>query len=137
MEPTFRDALGALRNSYYQKGMYEESLEAARKLHAARGEFDVVEALERGWSRGGYREAMSEAAEALISQSNPANAMRIATLLTYAGDTQRALDWLETAYRERLQNMVYLGVYPKWDPLRSDPRFQDLVRRMNLPPTAF
>jgi TolB-like protein/Flp pilus assembly protein TadD len=137
MEPTFRDALAALRNSYHQKGMYEESLEAARKLHTARGELDVVEALERGWSRGGYREAVREAAEALISQSNPANAMRIAALLTYAGDTERALEWLEIAYRERLQNMIYLGVYPKWDSLRSDPRFQDLVRRMNLPTTAF
>jgi tetratricopeptide (TPR) repeat protein len=133
MEPTFRDALGCLKSSYHQKGMYPESLDVARDLFTVRGELDVVEALERGWSRGGYREAMNEAAEALISQSNPANAMRIAELLTYAGDTERALDWLETAYLERLQNMVYLAVYPKWDPLRSDPRFQDLLRRMNLP----
>ena len=133
MEPTFRDALGALRNSYHQKGMYEESLEVAKRLYVARGEHDVAEALERGRSHGGYQEAMRQAAEALMARSNPGNAMRVAALFTYAGDTERALDWLETAYRERLQNMIYLGVYPKWDPLRSDPRFQDLLRRMNLP----
>ena len=136
MEPTFRDALSALRSSYHQKGMYEESLEAARTLHVARGEHDVEDALVRGSLDGGYQEAMRKAAEALMARSNPANAMRIAALLTYAGDKDGALEWLEIAYRERLQNMVYLGVYPKWDPLRSDPRFQDLLRRMNLPPLA-
>ncbi len=137
MEPTFRDALSALRSSYHQKGMYEESFEAARTLHVARGEYDVEDALVRGNLDGGYQEAMRQAAEALMARSNSANAMRIAALLTYAGDKDRALEWLETAYRERLQNMVYLGVNPKWDPLRSDPRFQDLLRRMNLPTIAF
>jgi tetratricopeptide (TPR) repeat protein len=137
MEPTFRDALSALRGAYHLKGMHEESLEVAKRFYVGRGEHDVTEALDRGNSFGGYREAMRQAAEAMVAHSNPGNAMRIAALFTYAGDTERALDWLEIAYRERLQNMIYLGVHPKWDPLRSDPRFQDLLRRMNLPTTAF
>jgi hypothetical protein len=137
MEPTFRDALGALSGAYHLKGMYEESLEVASRAYRARGEHDVAEALDRGNSLGGYREARRQAAEVMAAHSNPGNAMRIAALFTYAGDTERALDWLEIAYRERLQNMIYLGVHPKWDPLRSDPRFQDLLRRMNLPTTAF
>lgn len=32
-----------------------------------------------------------------------------------------------------MQNLVYLNVYLKWDPLRDDPRFQELIRRMNYP----
>jgi len=60
--------------------------------------------------------------------------MRIATLYIYAGEKDRALDWLEIAFQERMQDLVYLNVYPKWDPLRDDPRFQDLLRRMNFPP---
>ncbi|MBN1221654.1 MAG: protein kinase [Candidatus Aminicenantes bacterium] len=44
-----------------------------------------------------------------------------------------ALDWLEIAYQEGIQNLVYLNVYPKWDPLRGDPRFQELICRMNFP----
>jgi hypothetical protein len=40
---------------------------------------------------------------------------------------------LEAAYRERSWYMVFLGVDPKFDTLRSDPAFQDLVRRLNLP----
>ncbi len=71
--------------------------------------------------------------EALVARTNRAYAMDIATLYTYAGEKDRALDWLEIAYQERVQNMVYLNVYPKWDPLRDDPRFQDLIRLMDFP----
>ena len=41
--------------------------------------------------------------------------------------------WLETAYRERATNMIYLQADSRLDGLRSDPRFQDLLRRMNFP----
>jgi len=48
------------------------------------------------------------------------------------GDKARALQWLEKAYQERSNSMAYLGVDPLVDPLRSDPRFQDLLRRIGL-----
>ena len=85
-------------------------------------------------AEGGYQMAMRQAAEALAARSNRAYSMGIATLYTYAGEKDRALDWLEIAFQERMQNLVYLNVYPKWDPLRDDRRFQDLLRRMNFPP---
>ena len=50
------------------------------------------------------------------------------------GDTNRALTWLERAYQERSDYLVYLKVEPMADSLRSDPRFADLVRRIGLPP---
>jgi TolB-like protein/Tfp pilus assembly protein PilF len=133
LEPNFVDALAGLRNSFHMKGMYEEALVAAKKVFVARGEHDVAEALERGNAEGGYSEAMRRAAESMVARSNLAYALRIATLYTFAGEKERALDWLEKAYQERLQNMIYLRVYPKWDPLRDDPHFLDLLRRMNLP----
>ncbi len=40
------------------------------------------------------------------------------------------------AYQEKIQNLIYLNVYPKWDPLRDDPRFQELIRRMNYPKSS-
>ena len=49
------------------------------------------------------------------------------------GDSNEALRWLERAYDERDVHMVFLGVDPKWDPLREDPRFIRLVNRMKLP----
>lgn len=133
LEPEFVDALSGLRNCFHQKGMYEESLDATRRLFNARGDHDLVEAIERGNAEGGYQMTMRQAAEALAARSNRAYSMRIATLYTYAVEKDRALEWLEIAYQERMQNLVYLNVYPKWDPLRDDPRFQDLLRQMNFP----
>jgi len=49
------------------------------------------------------------------------------------GEKERAFEWLEKAYKER-EGLVYLKVDPRWDPLHDDPRFQDLLLRMNLAP---
>ena len=58
--------------------------------------------------------------------------MGIAHHYLRAGDNGRAIDWLERAYEVHNPNLPYLGA-PDYDPLRSDPRFQDLLCRMNLP----
>ena len=50
------------------------------------------------------------------------------------GDKKRALASLEKAYEERSFSLVTINCFPQWDPLRSDPRFQDLVRRIGLDP---
>ena len=49
------------------------------------------------------------------------------------GEKGEAMSWLERAYEEHDQWMVYIKSYPGWDALRSEPRFQALVRRMNFP----
>ncbi len=82
---------------------------------------------------GGYKEAMRQAAEALSARSNRAYSLGIAMLYAYAGEKRKALDWLEIAYQEKMQDLVYLNVYPHWDPLRDDPRFKELIRQMNFP----
>jgi hypothetical protein len=50
-----------------------------------------------------------------------------------AGENSLALDWLERGFEERDTWMPFLSADPMYDPLREDPRFQDLLRRMNLP----
>ncbi|HEV2663533.1 MAG TPA: tetratricopeptide repeat protein, partial [Blastocatellia bacterium] len=59
----------------------------------------------------------------------------VAMILVYIGlgDKDRAFAWLEKAYQERSNFMAYIKVEPMADPLRSDPRFDDLLRRMRLP----
>ena len=61
-------------------------------------------------------------------------AIDIARVHVGLGEREQALDWLEKAFVERDPNMVFLKFHSVWDPLRSDPRFQDLLRRMNFPP---
>jgi hypothetical protein len=49
------------------------------------------------------------------------------------GEKDDAFEFLEAAYKERASLMVFLGVRPTFDNIRSDPRFADLLRRMGLP----
>ncbi len=56
--------------------------------------------------------------------------------MVYAGlsDVESALEWLERAYETRDARLTFLAVEPKWDFMRQHPRFQDLLRRLALPP---
>ena len=56
-----------------------------------------------------------------------------ATVYAGTGDKDTALQWLERSYGERSAEMPNLKIEPLFDNLRSDPRFQDLMRRMNFP----
>ena len=48
------------------------------------------------------------------------------------GDYDEAFAWFERAYQEKSASLQYLKVYPLFDPVRKDPRFADLVRRVGL-----
>ena len=57
----------------------------------------------------------------------------MAGLLVALGEEDDALDTLEKAFEEHQGSVVWINVEPKLDPLRDEPRFQALVRRLNLP----
>jgi eukaryotic-like serine/threonine-protein kinase len=57
----------------------------------------------------------------------------IAELFAMLGNKSEALNWLQKAFTERESPMVFLRSDPVFDPLRSDPRFQALVQKMNFP----
>jgi hypothetical protein len=52
------------------------------------------------------------------------------------GEHHQALEYLERAYEEKSHWMIYLHIDPGMDPLRGDPHFQDILRRVGLPPEA-
>jgi hypothetical protein len=58
----------------------------------------------------------------------------IARACAEAGEKDEAFAWLQKAYQERDYQMTLLKVNPSFDSLRSDPRFNDLLRRVNLAP---
>ena len=60
--------------------------------------------------------------------------LMIARIYVGLGDQTQALAWLEKSYQDRSLGEFDLLVAAEFDPLRSDPRFQDLLRRMGLPP---
>jgi tetratricopeptide (TPR) repeat protein len=128
-------ALSALRSTYHHKGMYEEALEIWKRSFAAKGDQEAEEALARGYAEAGYSGALTRVAEMLIARSRTTyvTSWQIGTLYTRAGKNDEALEWLEKAYEEHDGNMPSISIDPIFDGLRDDPRFQDLLRRMNLP----
>ena len=135
-DPNFPFAHDLLSRAFHQKRMYEEALAEAKKFFALRGDSEVAEALERGYAQGGYAGAIRLAAETLAARSKftYVQPTEIARLYARAGEKERALEWLEKAYQERNSQLVYINAEPVWDPLRSDPRFQSILRPMNFSP---
>ena len=119
----------------HKKGMHEEELAERREILVLKGDLEAVEALDRGYAEGGYSRAMRLVSETLAARSQRAYvpSWEIATWYALAGENDLALDWLEKAYDDRGGQMGFINVDPDWDVLRDDPRFQELLRRMNLP----
>ncbi len=58
----------------------------------------------------------------------------IAVVYAGLGENDEAMEWLEKAVAEHNAGLLTLKVHPVFDPLRSDPRYQDLLCRIGLPP---
>jgi len=135
-QPNFSSAHLGLWGAYFKKHMEKEAFEEAVKFYEALPDQEaIVAALKTGYQQAGYREAMKRAADALADRAQHSHVagVRIARLYAHAGDTDRALFWLQKAYEARETPLTHLGVAWDWDQLRPDPRFQDLLRGMNLP----
>jgi len=64
---------------------------------------------------------------------NPVALVCIADAYSVLGEKDAAFAFLEAAYQERAGHLVFLGIRPRFDNIRSDPRFAELLRRMGLP----
>ena len=124
-----------LQDAFYEQGRYDEALAELKAMFAADGERELVEILERSYAESGYREAMRRVAETRAARSGRTFVppLGLAGLFAPAGERERVLEWLEKAYEAHDPNLPYISAIPLFDIVRDDPRFQDLLRRMNLP----
>ena len=125
-------ALAGLRDVYYQKQMYAQSFDV--QLHTI-GDPAVKAAVQQGYAEGGYVQASSRGCEVAAARSRATKSV-LGGVVRYCINANRfdeALDWLERSYELHSPNMVYIGAMPLYDPIRGTPRFQALVRRLNLP----
>jgi hypothetical protein len=100
------------------------------------GDLKVEEALTQGYAQSGYRGAMRRAADLMAARARKTYVVYevdVACLYAIAGENDQALEWLEKGLEVRDPLMPYVDAYVEFAPLRSDPRFQDLLRKMNLP----
>jgi adenylate cyclase len=139
-EPDLPAAHLALWGAFYRKGMYPQALEEAKSFFALLGDREVAEVLhpaagEEENAAAVYEAAMCEAGEKLSarSQQTYVPALRVARMFAHAGKKDCALLWLEKAVEQRETPLCHLRVGWDWAVLHGDPRFQSLLRRLNLP----
>ncbi|MFC2165364.1 protein kinase [Acidobacteriota bacterium] len=134
IEPNFPFGLFNLATTLGQKGMYDEQLAIKRKILAYDAELSAV--LEDGFKKAGHKGAYLAVADLMVEwygkPDKSVPALMISSNYLDAGEYDLAIDWLEKAYEEHDPSLPYLGL-PYFDPLRSNPRFLDLLRKMNLP----
>ncbi len=136
MDPNFGPAHVSLARAYLQKARYADAITEAQKASDAGVTWLRPWVLARAYLKSGNIRKAQKVVQDLKDLSKrryvPAGVMADA----YRGldDKERAFEWLEKAYEERSLRPDHMRVDPAYDNLRSDPRFQDLMRRVGLPP---
>ena len=135
LDPDFAPAHWHLGWAYEQTGRFKEGVsEAKRALAIDRGSLLYLASLGHAYARAGMKseERATLARLAQASTSRHVSAYHVAVIYIALGDTKVGLDWLERAYDEQSPWIGYLRVDPRVDPVRSDPRFESLLRRARL-----
>ena len=118
--------------------MYPQVIEewkAFGQLSGDPNESDFASAMEQGFRSAGWKGALTKGIETRQAQRKTgySSAYKIATLYADLGDKDQAFRWLNTAYQERDWLLLGLKTDFSLDPIRSDPRFAELVRKVGLP----
>jgi TolB-like protein/Flp pilus assembly protein TadD len=134
--PTYWLAYIWLGSAYREKKMYMDALEQFSKGLKVSGDHPAMialygHALALSGDTAGARRALADLQR--LAKSRYVSALYFAGVYTGLGEKSTALDWLDKAYKERNDRLVYLNVDPMADPLRSEPRFQDLLKHLHLP----
>jgi TolB-like protein/tetratricopeptide (TPR) repeat protein len=118
---------------YVEKGMYDEAIQQFQKLD---GQPHALGHMGNAYARMGRAAEAREMISELQKKVQNTGIGRYEIALVYAGlgEKEEAFAWLEKSFAARDKGLTYLKIDPCLDPLRSDSRFQDLVRRVGLPP---
>jgi tetratricopeptide (TPR) repeat protein len=146
MDPNYRRARWGLARAYELKGMYKEAISECLKIPALPNIDPFAKALFKNRcslyqkayptssgehiNRRWFKSARQEIKNAINRDNDP---YFIVTLYAASGQEEKAMDLLEQTYTQRDTKLLELKVDPRLDNLRSSPRFQALLRRMNFP----
>jgi len=124
-----------LGSAYREKKMYKDALEQFAQASKLSGNHPAItalygHALALSGDTAGARRALADLQH--LSKTRYVSALYFAAIYTGLGEKSTALDWLDKAYRERNDRLVYLNVDPMADTLRAEPRFQELMKRLHL-----
>ena len=136
MDPHYAVAYAVLGQAYASQGCNREALPDLHKcLEVSRGGAPALALLGYVHARLGERDQAVRMLDQLEALSKRSFVTGFFLALVYAGleDKDQAFLWLEKACEERFNRLAYLKVEALWDPLRSDSRFGELLRRVGIP----
>ena len=135
LDPTFVQAHRWLGYAYEAEGKFPEAIaEFKLAVKLSPGNLSYLGILGRGYAvAGNRREARRTIAKLReLSKTRYVEPLQYALIYGALGESDQAFARLEKAFDERNGNLLALSVAPWFDPLRSDPRFADLLRRVEL-----
>lgn len=134
MEPGFAPAHVYRGMAYEQKGMFDKAIADLEAARDSEGRPSYSGALGHAYAVAGRKDQ----ARALLRELKESSAKHyfppyhLALIYVGLGEKEEALNLLEKAYEDRYPWLIHLNVEPRLDPLRSEPRFKSLVRRVGL-----
>jgi TolB-like protein len=137
-DPTFAIAHDCMAYAYWGKRMYPQVIQEWKltaQLSGNQNDAEFVAALEEGFHSAGWTGALTKGIDNMLAQRKTGyvSAWKIARFYSDLGDKEQAFKWLDTAYQEHDWLLIGLKTHFPFDPLRSDPRFTELVRKVGLP----
>lgn len=135
LDPSFFAAKRYLGLSYSQMGMHQEAIAEFEKAINASGDSPLMKAeYASALAASGNAEKAQAQLNNLLETSKQryVSAYHIAVIYVGLKDKDQAFVWLNKAFQDRADWMVNLKVDPRFESLQSDPRFGELLRRMNL-----
>jgi eukaryotic-like serine/threonine-protein kinase len=136
--PTFAIAHRCLYFAYWGKRMYLQAIDELKvygELNRDRSTSEVASAMEQAFRTGGWQGAFAKGIQTRKAQRRTGyqSAYQIAELYAELGDKDQAFMWLNTALQEHDWWLIGLKTDFALDPIRDDPRFAELVRKVGLP----
>ena len=134
INPSSAIAYFNLFHVYVGKKSYEKAIAALQEQFKLEGRTQGADAIGQSYKRAGFGAALQTMIEIdEKSSSQDYDPFEVATAYSLLGNKDRAFVWLDKAVEARSNFVLSLNVDPTWDNIRSDPRFEELVRRIGLP----
>ncbi len=139
VEPSDPRPLFGLAEALKRQGDASGAIAARRKAYELSGEEDGAKALAAARTAKDYEDAEVAVARfrlgelEAVAQERYVSPLDLARLQAQVGEREKAFASLEAAFAERSAGLVFLKVERAWDPVRDDPRFAALVRRVGIP----
>lgn len=133
-DPAYYAAGWFLGMAYEQLGAYDEAIAVLERVKLASNLAHILPHLGHAYAVANRRaEAEQVLAELQLQATNThVSPFAFVHIYTGLGKIDQAFEWLEKAYEARDPKLSYLKVHPRWDRLRQDARFNDLLRRLGL-----